>query len=447
MSALKNLAIVVAITLVSACAHLNEGQNEYRATVADSSQWHMYVDRSSNPSAQIKAGHTISLHLMHGFIKGFNEWITDFPNTIRGEIAIIANVFEVGKTGPVMDYADGNEKRSGRLIYYSDDVRQDGHHLNFSYLPIYGPINYAGGPLAIQFTILELDQFEGSRAKSMIGTLAKLGRSAYAPSSDTLKILDTLGESLLSGGDDREFKYTFYLMPPEGHPATKYPILMAGNYAIIKQEPYTTIADETFEWKFNKTNWNEITINNKDGLLYYQKTQGCDEQQQTCPDLSRAYESSTYLTFQINTGFKGDILNAAEAYSTFLKNMNDYDKEDGFSEKLKKMGKAISAFNAENEIILLADSIKEKCKEPKDVSACSEDKNKLYLGIMDLFDSTGKLQLTKTHKQHVANALVEAGAKPDKALEILKDKKDAKNLNSAVKQFFDNLFTKNTNAE
>jgi hypothetical protein len=35
-------------------------------------------------------------------------------------------------------------KSGGRLIYYSGDVRPGGQFLNFSALPIYGPISNAG---------------------------------------------------------------------------------------------------------------------------------------------------------------------------------------------------------------------------------------------------------------------------------------------------------------
>lgn len=518
----RYITLLGLVVFLSACTHLNEGQNEYRVVAAGAQDWHMYVDKHVSTAAHIKVGQNISLHLMHGFIKGFNEWITDMPNTVRGEIAIIANVFEVGKNNTVMDFANGNEKRNGRLIYYSDDVRQNGHHLNFSYLPIYGPIHYKGGPLAIQFTILELDQFEGSRAKTMINTLATLGRKAYAPSSDVLKFLDTLGESLLAGGgDDREFKFTFFLQPPLGHHDTLYPVLLAGNYAMVKQEPYTETSDSNedyTEWKFKKTKWDNLVFNDGNGQLYESAKKNCFNEKREftlnnlalfekdskligqaveacknttasckkvllkekrvmieagtrfkrlvekcknnnlicnkiildflaesprCPDFSQPYEKSTYLTFQINSGFKGHILNAAETYSTFLKKMDTYEQSEGLTAQWEKLSKSIASSYLEEESVSIAENIKENCVVSVDVSKCKIAKNKLYLTLVNAFDADGKLTLSDSRKDRIAKVLVDVGGNPVAVLDFMKDKSGENTLPENLKEAFDAVFATN----
>ena len=167
-------ALPVAL-LLSGCAALNEGQNDYR--YHDGKATYKYVSSSADGDAKlVKEGESISLHLMHGFIKGFHE-SSYSSSVVHGEIAIIASVFEM-KDGEHMKFDGKGSKKQGRLIYFSDDVRNNGHHLNFSFLPIYGPIKYNGGPLAVQFTILELDNAGTKNVKNVLQTISQLGQEA-----------------------------------------------------------------------------------------------------------------------------------------------------------------------------------------------------------------------------------------------------------------------------
>ncbi len=198
--------------------HLNTGETDYR--IAEESTGNLQI-KYAGPTDQTKRligpDQSVSVSLLQVFIKDFSERAERFAaaagfGTVRGEIAVVARVFEL-KDGDTLDFRRSATKK-GRLIFYSDDVRSGGHLLNGSALPLYGPITYEGRPLIFEITILELDVGEAEQVKSLLATLANLGAKAYPPASPVLSALDKLGEQLLSGArDDIEFRYYFALYP------------------------------------------------------------------------------------------------------------------------------------------------------------------------------------------------------------------------------------------
>ncbi len=234
--------LVVAGAVSNGCAskvNLNMGESDYRVAVEDEWIAKYQVDETM-PHREIPQGDSLSLHLKQVFIHGYSERLEKIAaslltTTVRGEIAIVARVFETGQ-GELPDFRPSATKKLGRLIYYTEDVRTGGHLLNQSMLPIYGPKTYGGNPLFVQLTVLELDIGEAQQIKALLSTLANLGAKAYAPASPVLKALDALGEQLLSGEqDDIEFSFHFTLNPSGGHELVPDSRLAVGDYVVIRQ--------------------------------------------------------------------------------------------------------------------------------------------------------------------------------------------------------------------
>lgn len=406
------------VVLLSGCTSLNEGQNDYiRKNISSDDFTYKYEAPNTGIDEQVKTGKSISLHLMHAFIKGFNE--TSLSGVVRGEIAIVASVFEV-EDGKFIKYDVNSSKKQGRLIFYSDDVRNNGHHLNFSYLPIYGPIKYKGGPFVIQFTILELDNAELKGAKNMLKALSVLGQKSYPPSSGVLKVLDTIGSSFLSNeSNDREFKYTFYLHPAGGHRKTKYPLLKVGNYALIKSN-----AEGENGNNFPIIDWNDKCIDDGNGelnkIVQNKTVRSVNEEikqinSQDISDLNenasevnksikklkkkidgvlntncttknkgvKRFEEATYLTFQINSGFKSVGMNVAEIFADFEGKLISASDDNDF---LPALTTALNEVQSEKQLdiaISAAEQVKQICTNYKE--ECNKSIKKLANALASLY--------------------------------------------------------------
>ncbi|MEH0021913.1 MAG: hypothetical protein V6Z89_19820 [Desulfobacter sp.] len=185
-------------------------------------------------------GDALSLHLRSAYISDFSEMmgthlISQFMTrqmTKRiGEIAIVANAFEELE-GRELSFED---MRDGRLVFYSDNVHA-GQFLNFNNMPIYGPLTYKGAPFAFRISIFELDVVS-KQAKAMLKTVAQAGAVAYPPASPVLDILNSVGETFLSGDQtDTEFRYTMILDPGGGSDLVNHFFLEVGNYVLIREE-------------------------------------------------------------------------------------------------------------------------------------------------------------------------------------------------------------------
>lgn len=241
------ITAILALIAVSGCATLNEGFVEHRQWVpaesaegrespATAGYWQRYFKKDdSNP---LDENDTLTIRLEHGFICDFTEFasLQEYPRAalaevfsrkdlcgngrkltsqgrqfVRGEITILAKAVE--RTTQI-NFGDVNLKEGGRVVYYSDDVRESGQILNFANLPLYGPKTYTGAPFYLELVVLELDTEKDGQTRALLKQLASLGGTAFPPASAVLGVLDKLGGALLNGdSDDREFRYQMEFDP------------------------------------------------------------------------------------------------------------------------------------------------------------------------------------------------------------------------------------------
>lgn len=273
----------------------------------------------ANQKPQIQKGELISVYLTQAFVKDFVEM--SWPGkAATGEIAIVARVVELDAQNDYDFSAAGMGK--GRLVYYSEGVRE-GQYLNFSQLPIYGPMPYKGKPLRMEFFILELDIKEGTEASGLLSAVASLGEKAYPPASPILRVLDQIGGGLLKANkNDLEFKYHTALLSPEGMiTSLKAGVLEYGNYAFVKVPfPKKRYADGTAEDKVNHP-WSGWWFNQKNGRLY---------EDETC---SKPLLERTYFTLQINRGATETSLDPANTLANFMTKLTK-EGNDSSTEKI-----------------------------------------------------------------------------------------------------------------
>lgn len=254
-SLFRCIFLLLAVGCLAGCAILNEGAVNYRkARVPPAGQGgavptHLeLVEKNIGPSDRNQlisrvANDSLEVSLQSAFIKDFVEFpalLTKGEFVPRGEVAIIVNVFEMGKDKDI-GYAPGDFTK-GRLVFFSDDVRK-GQFLNFSNLPVYGPASYTGKKLGIEITIMELDA-ESKALKSLLNSLAGLGKAAYPQASPMLEVLNKLGGAMLGGShDDRIFKYYMVLEPGDGYKGKREPVLAEGDYVFLRKEDRNAAED------------------------------------------------------------------------------------------------------------------------------------------------------------------------------------------------------------
>lgn len=307
------LIALVWVGVLAGCAGLDEGEVDYRkagplpsnAGKAYSGQQTVLlplVNKYDQVSDQaLYNTETVSVHLLHGFVKDFYELGT------HGEIAVVGRVFELGADN-TFDFSPAAVKEQGRLLYYSEDVREGGHHLSFSALPVYGPITYGGSSLMLEFHILELDANDNAKLQGMLKAIASIGAVAYPPASPILAMLEGIGTQLLSGNaDDREFRYHFGLHPAGGKDETNYPRLEAGNYVLIKQD-----AGSGADRPFADTNWSELSYDQNSGKVLVKDG-----------DTWRDFVDATYLVIQINRGLPAVAMDVAQKFSEFEQKLKE----------------------------------------------------------------------------------------------------------------------------
>lgn len=251
----RTIFLLLAVGCLAGCALLNEGAVNYRKAKPPSagqggpaptrlelveknigpSDRNQLISRSTNDSLEVT--------LQSAFIKDFVEFpalLTKGEFVPRGEVAIIVNVFELGK-GKDLGYAPGDFTK-GRLVYFNDDVRK-GQFLNFANLPVYGPASYSGKKLGIEITIMELDA-ESKALKALLNSLAGLGKVAYPQASPMLEVLNRLGGAMLGGShDDRIFKYYMTLEPGDSYRGMREPVLAEGDYVFLRKEDRNAAED------------------------------------------------------------------------------------------------------------------------------------------------------------------------------------------------------------
>jgi hypothetical protein len=313
--------------LLASCANSNEGAVDYRKAEApkkaqifplpitddknkeDPVQPLRLVRKnlaSWDGDAALKTNDSITINLRQARIESCFE----IPNPLRGfkqncEIAVVVRAFEFGK-GNDLDFGPKAADK-GRVVFYSSDV-EPGQVLNFDNMPIYGPVTYEGGPIALDIFVIELDA-ANEQLKALLKTVAKTGSALYAPASPVLAVLDKIGSALLSGGtDDTEMRYTIVLDPQgNAHGGLNFARLEAADYAFIREDVRTAVTD-----------WNNIRFDGNTGRLYAKNPEGGTSD----------YRKNTYLTLQVNKGKSTKIIDLSQnTFSNLKAELDKVDKE------------------------------------------------------------------------------------------------------------------------
>jgi len=334
-----NAISLLLLTTLTACAGLNEGVVDYRVisrnTVVphtDSEQlspldsYHQKFFAQKAPIKLIQKDKSISVKLMAAYICDFREAalslnivkskgnkgdticgngsnVFNGTNT-AGEIAIIVNAFE--RDGNNAIEFDESAIDKGRLVFYSNDVRASGQPLNLTNLPVYGPINYNGNPFYMSITVLELDNEENQQMKDILGKVSSLGSKAFPPASDELRILNTIGSTLLSGEqNDVEFKHQLELDPIGGSGTVYRAPLSTGYYVFIRSERRN---------QYEKLTAN-LVLDEKTGKLHTCASKPA--QPKSCNKKGEPWIGGTYLTFKIDTDESSLALDTKQLFSQF----------------------------------------------------------------------------------------------------------------------------------
>jgi hypothetical protein len=222
----------------------------------------------SDGRSAIAVGDIYSIRLDHGLIAQLHE----MPNPIsrpgslaNGEVVILVNAFEFSDTvegAATHRFSDMmDDVRLGtpslaeaRVVYYSPDVEEK-QDLNFSNIPISGPIMYNGRPIGIQIIVLELDRVSES-TKSLLKSLADLGKTYVAPSMVN-SVLVSLGKSLIDGNnDDVVFEYRMVLDNSANLADQITPTFTSGRYVFRRVQKRT-----------NPAIWNNLRVDENTGAL------------------------------------------------------------------------------------------------------------------------------------------------------------------------------------
>lgn len=388
----KRVFIVCIFSIVGACTHLEEGEIDYAKTTTDNNSDILRLSPKYTHSNAISEGDTISVHLAGGFshdlpeIRSFIEFMTRnwklrWP-AANAEIAIIANICEQGVNGCGTEFGP-NALEEGRVVYFSDSVKAK-QMLNFSYLPVYGPITYQGNPLIIQLAIVELD-IPNEQQKNLIKKLAEIGGKSYPPASKLLQAMDSVGSSLLQGNHhDIAFRYDMTLMPGGGINDIQYPRLSAGNYVFVRKD---RIAGEQ-----EKLLWDNLKIDPKTGRLLAvrdanKKCPPCIQHKFNENKHWKSYESyeeyreNTYLVLQIQSGFQKSSLDNQQTLAVLTEEIAKKNSEDTteIDKLLEETGNKLSRQNRFDDIRAYVYSLKNELgtkatQREKDLQAVAAQK-------------------------------------------------------------------------
>lgn len=286
-----SVGIVVAATLCfvsNGCVSIREGESDYRRAAPPAPQdaaskpgdpatavapvdgsktrvpnlYRKYGSDAAEAGSVIAAGQdTVSVHLMSAFVRDFKEGFLSKD----GELAVVGNIEQMRKG---VDFRP-SAVNEGRLMYFSAGVKQEGQFLNFSALPIYGPAEYEGQPLLLEFHFIEIDATNESTAALLKG-LAGLGAKAYPAGSAVLGVLEHLGSALFaSKKDDSEFRYHMVLYPlSEGgslDPDGGLPRILVGEYVIVKQGESAAKQDSRAYKSFD---WSKVSLDRNECRLF-----------------------------------------------------------------------------------------------------------------------------------------------------------------------------------
>lgn len=277
--------LFVALLDLSGCSVLNEGATRVRIADMNNQFTALYTNDLHCNKSIIKNDQAFSVKLVSAYVCRFQEGpgstntetgrcvsrgytgassiehkdTGDDGRQTRGEIAIVLNIGERSNDfGLISSRQELNEK--GRVVFYSDDVRQSGQLLNFVNIPVYGPRIYTGKPFVIDLAVLELDETP-YQLKQLLSSLASAGAKAYPASSGILSLLNNLGTSLMnSKTDDLEMRFQMEFDDSVACSISnvqRMP-LREGYYAFIREENRNLLPE-----------WSNVMIDKANGLLVY----------------------------------------------------------------------------------------------------------------------------------------------------------------------------------
>lgn len=300
---------------------VNEGASDYWKSTDQENRPSIkkYFSRKENdPDSRIRKLDTISVTLQQVFLDDLGGDKRD------NSLAIIVKCQELN-AGNHISFSKG-VPGDGRVVFFSPDVKEK-QFLNFSQMPIYGPITYNGGPLMLDIYIIRLKNEKGEINKGLMNLLANWGRIVFPPASPFLEYFNQLGTAILnSPNNEIVFRYTMTLYPDDGYQPLKNGIIEAGDYFFVRQKERGTI-----------TPWDTLCLDEGSGRLYKRngqeaepgQTQQREEQASLCKyhmreDEKKMFKDGTYLSIQINKGYDSIALDLIQdTYTQFLNRIDD----------------------------------------------------------------------------------------------------------------------------
>lgn len=252
------------------CAITISGHPKVCAPMLESTLFRKNVGKKAK---SIGTDDVYSIRLDYGVIADINEYRKirnrkDHRFGKNGEIAILVKAFEFSATEDgaqrfldfqqltkAEDGSNSDDFSEARVVYFNPDV-DPGQAMNFSNIPILGPVKYEGRPVGLQLIVIELDQMS-EPVKTMLQNLAGLGRS-YANAGPVTDALFDLGTSLLEGSqDDIIFEYRM-VMDNSNH---------IGDQIVSSFEEGRVVFRRAQNRK-NKFVWRNLRLDENSGALY-----------------------------------------------------------------------------------------------------------------------------------------------------------------------------------
>ncbi len=263
MPALQPAYLLATATLLTlgGCAISNQGAVDYRYHRPGAADGKLTVKNiyAKDATHIFKAGDPIAISLKTVFIKDLTEFATPLRlargDPATGDVAIVTSTCE----SPCARKQGSEGIRSSKVIFYSNDVREN-QFLNLANLSnVYGPMTYNGNPFKLDVFIIELDE-SGAQVRQMLGSLANLGKTFYPPAHPAASVLSALADTFIKDEqDDNAFTYSFDLVgmkkrvSPQ-NPTTGY--LESGDYVLIRTEDRNTSPP-----------WDSLVLNTSTGRL------------------------------------------------------------------------------------------------------------------------------------------------------------------------------------
>lgn len=300
---------------------VNEGASDYWKSTDEENRPSIkkYFSRKENdPDSRIRKLDTISVTLQQVFL-------ADLGGDKRDNSLVIIVKCQELNAGNHISFSKG-VPGDGRVVFFSPDVKER-QFLNFSQMPIYGPITYNGGPLLLDIYIVRLKNENGEINKGLMSVLANWGRIVFPPASPFLEYFNQLGTAILnSPNNEIVFHYTMTLYPDDGYQPLKNGIIEAGDYFFVRQKEPAAI-----------TPWDTLCLDEGSGRLYRRsgqkaepgQTQQREEQAALCKDQMREdgdkmFKDGTYLSIQVNKGYDSIALDLIQdTYTQFLNRVDD----------------------------------------------------------------------------------------------------------------------------